>query len=545
MADLTHCTDIAAYPKSHCFFVYADIDDVSPEIETAISRLSSRTKGKTPHQIVSYVAKTVTAVLEDDLDNDQQQELDLDDDDDDDYFDDSDYEMGDYGYDSLSSLAPPAKAGRSVRKIFGRLSSDARHRLRNDLTAAIYAGFKVKVLGDERATSGSIFALSFRVAGLEIPADTLEAWDLKPTDYIVLLMRLYGGYPQIDGFLDQRGDLSQVQFRLGKSESPEPSITTAQLAFKECEQVSESDAKDTTPFQQSGSHEIASSDDFVIMYLFSAINELFQKQFPVLVQLRRKRNMSWEQAQEFVCGHGATKADDESSQLGGIVEKSESEPATAKATAVPVLQLDSALDDVEHVSLPLVAMQFALKRLAHCTEFCMVCQGRVPGGYEAVKPYVCDRKLCLFQYVVLGLGRNIEHEIIKHPYVVDLLISFFAATIATLSYRNKTQYPPRALGIKAPRQGTATSPNNATAAWADFSLKQVRFESEDASLKKAFGVGQRFVLMEENPAQATPSIDVLTCGKYFDGPLVWFRRFGHSPSLLVSVMKPACVIKQS
>ncbi|KMU71823.1 hypothetical protein CISG_00133 [Coccidioides immitis RMSCC 3703] len=42
----------------------------------------------------------------------------------------------------------------------------------------------------------------------------------------------------------------------------------------------------------------------------------------------------------------------------------------------------------------------------------------------ALKPYVCSKSLCLYQYMALGFGPSLEWEILAQPNVVDLLISF-------------------------------------------------------------------------------------------------------------------------
>ena len=65
-----------------------------------------------------------------------------------------------------------------------------------------------------------------------------------------------------------------------------------------------------------------------------------------------------------------------------------------------------------------------MRYLLRCTEFCLVCHDKIEGGFEALKPYVCNKPLCLYQYMSLGFGPSVEHEIITQPYVVDLLVSF-------------------------------------------------------------------------------------------------------------------------
>lgn len=73
-------------------------------------------------------------------------------------------------------------------------------------------------------------------------------------------------------------------------------------------------------------------------------------------------------------------------------------------------------------SVPLIAMQFAMHYFSRCTEYCLRCHRHIDEKFEALKPFVCSDPLCLFQYITMGFGPSIEHEIITQPYVVDLLI---------------------------------------------------------------------------------------------------------------------------
>ena len=69
------------------------------------------------------------------------------------------------------------------------------------------------------------------------------------------------------------------------------------------------------------------------------------------------------------------------------------------------------------------------------TEFCLVCHCKLETDFEALKPYVCPNPLCLYQYMALGFGPRIEHEILTQPYVVDLLVSFCYASAAAGSLK--------------------------------------------------------------------------------------------------------------
>lgn len=107
----------------------------------------------------------------------------------------------------------------------------------------------------------------------------------------------------------------------------------------------------------------------------------------------------------------------------------------------------------DQVSLPLIAMQFTLRYLVKCTDYCMICHERVTGNFEALKPYVCDKPLCLFQYMNLGLGPSIDHEILNQEYVVDLLISFCFASLHYDVSRSKPSIRelPIGLSLQVPR----------------------------------------------------------------------------------------------
>lgn len=79
-----------------------------------------------------------------------------------------------------------------------------------------------------------------------------------------------------------------------------------------------------------------------------------------------------------------------------------------------------------------------------CTRYCLVCHNEIKSKFEALKPYVCDPKLCAYRYYAHNHGPSIEvspvvlssssrthsashhpipYEIRSNPNVVDLLVS--------------------------------------------------------------------------------------------------------------------------
>lgn len=195
--------------------------------------------------------------------------------------------------------------------------------------------------------------------------------------------------------------------------------------------------------------------------------------------------MTWDQAQETLFRTGRGHRNLAEAQIDKVDAHGMSNEQMFSRGIVTALQHDFALDNEEDFSLPLVVMQFALRRLSRCTEFCLVCHRKLIRGYEAVKPYVCEDQLCIHQYLNLGFGHTVEHEVIKHPYVVDLLISFFAAAI----HQNSRTKIPLALGIKTiDRKKRIPDLNDADG-------KCIRPTSKHDDFGKNFGLGKRFVLV--------------------------------------------------
>lgn len=62
-----------------------------------------------------------------------------------------------------------------------------------------------------------------------------------------------------------------------------------------------------------------------------------------------------------------------------------------------------------------------------CTRHCAVCHRKLRNKYEALKPYVCDSRLCFFQYYALNLGPSLE--VCPFRAVGILLLSFTARNL--------------------------------------------------------------------------------------------------------------------
>lgn len=282
--------------------------------------------------------------------------------------------------------------------------------IRSDLRQVKDAGFKVGVLGD-LLTSG-IICVSIRFSKLGISEEVMKAWSVEPQQYFVLLLRCMNGYRKLEKLKDEPNLSGSTEVRLGLCSSYKPNVKSAYDAFNETSVDSTKSSQHQTP---------ASPDDFLPLFIGRPLNELFRSRFTRIVKFREAYCLSWSGAEQLVHDtQGAIIDPDDMDKYDAMFDDTE--------RALPSIVLADVLSEggrfLRQCSLPLVAMQFALRHFVRCTEFCLVCHCSSGSTFEALKPYVCSNPLCLYQYMGLGFGPSIEWEILSQPYVVDLLISF-------------------------------------------------------------------------------------------------------------------------
>ncbi|KXH48134.1 polymerase [Colletotrichum simmondsii] len=321
------------------------------------------------------------------------------------------------------------------------------------------AGFKISLLGDAATHEEScIFALSLLVEHLGISEDTLEAWEVSASDYIVLLFKYDAGYPCVETFTKlPPGHSESMQFRLGKCASFKPTLHSALISFqKNLDTAKKSSETDGLPSETS--REAA----FCSMPISDSLDIFLNKEFVNLLKTRLDDGVSWDRAKDMMEemtkeGHlrvdsfTQSSPDSKRSQTADSSIEEEAQVSTSALTSlnkdyVRQNPRDTGPSPREELSLPLIAMQFALRYFVKSTQYCLVCHRKTEPGFTALKPYVCNDPLCLFQYMALGLGPSTEHDIIARPYVVDLLISFCAAALKSGRIREW----PRGLSIKVP-----------------------------------------------------------------------------------------------
>lgn len=313
--------------------------------------------------------------------------------------------------------------------------TEVRTTLRRDLQAAKAAGFRVGCLDD--ITGCVIVSVSCRIAHFDLSEEVMQTWDVHASEYLVMLIRYPSRYMNLKRILDDRINAKSylLQIHVGLCNSYKPSLEHARKAFQ---------ATTTTGHEgpQTNSQEV--SHGIRSLFIGGALKSLLNDRFLEIVRLRLKYGYSWTRAEiSFQRSQGKLLDD------ADTASDADYEEDTWAASAPTFLGADHVVDadaDGSTLSLPLLAMQFALRHFVKCTEFCLVCHCKTRDNFEALKPYVCSNGLCLYQYMTLGMGPNLEHEVRSQPYVVDMLISL---TYARASSGKLGDFP-TGLGLRVP-----------------------------------------------------------------------------------------------
>lgn len=474
--------DLDAYPENSDFLLFTDTDEIPPVVVSALEELQVSTLGHSVLQCVHDVSATLFAALSSvDADGDitlvAGEDGAIYDDDEDHDWDDLD-ENYVFGLPSTARTSPKSNANTST-------PSAILEKLKEDLRVAREAGCRVGILKGlkSHATAHNI-SISMRASKMGLSDETLEAWDVEPSDYIVLLIAIDERYQPADRLL-LNASSAHMQFRFGRCSKYKPSCRSATDAFQSpapptsTTKDTATDQPETTPFSR--------------LFISESLDRFMNEDFINLVKTRLRGSESWDDANlrlhNLVQTHSPTfsgdvDSDSEDHEAGGGEEEDKDQsphPSEAhKEDSAALISRDLLPDPFtsppDSISLPLAAMHFATHYFTRCTEYCLRCHRRLPRDFEALKPFVCSNPLCLFQYMAMGLGPSIEHEILTQPYVVDLLVSLCYSSVVHSTHIG-AQCPirefPVGLHLKGPRipfglSGTADRVNavqQATAIW--------------------------------------------------------------------------------
>ncbi|KAJ9149271.1 polymerase [Pleurostoma richardsiae] len=312
-------------------------------------------------------------------------------------------------------------------------------RIRRDLRKVREAGFKIGIVNGAAPTSmPETVSISIRANKLGVSEDTLEAWDISTTSYIVLLVHVQGRYPTFENVIASSARDFSIKFRIGSCDKYKPSWEeVSELSYGSKTLCSLDLARNEGPAAPREGR-------FSTILISNSLEQFMNKTFLSLVKTRVAFSYSWDEANEWYkdkqgnLKDDATITNDPDLPTGcSDIENSfeyhvQRGPSTSDASDSGDKSPEDHLTEEGERSIPLIAMQFAMRYLTRCTEFCLCCHGPIEDGFEALKPQVCSNPLCLFQSSTMGFGPSIEHEILAQPYVVDLLTSFCYEAVQTV-----------------------------------------------------------------------------------------------------------------
>lgn len=439
--------EVSDYPEVHDCFLFINPDqNPPPAIPATLVNISTEVKGKTLLQTLVNVAAALDRAL------DPAAPIEISDSDE--GYEGDDFEYDEYDDDEMFSGEPRTTAkiiyGTTAKRTLGEVT--AAKRIRSDLRAAKRAGFKVGVLGS--LNSNGIVCVSIRITKLGISEEAMKAWGLRRRQYLVLMIRFLDGYQSIEQVQNESTLSGKTQIRVGLCERYKPVFEDASSVFTHVQATSDgaAPAQSLKPaqFDKSGT-----TTDVPLEPLFigGPINDLFRDRFPSILKYRLACAFPWSGAEIFY-------NDIQGKNVGDINTGDPRYLAREimKGRTLPPMVVADTIDETISglsLSFPLAAMQFLLRHFVRCTEFCLVCHCRVDATFEALKPYVCSKPLCLYQYMALGFGPSIGWEIITQPYVVDVLVSFCYVSARS----GRLKYFPTGIAMRVPllpQLGTTT-----------------------------------------------------------------------------------------
>ncbi|KAI9659187.1 MAG: hypothetical protein M1831_003769 [Alyxoria varia] len=413
----------STYPDSHACFIFAD-DDAPPSIAKALEKIPDQS-GKKIAEILTTVSDRLVkgeAAPNDDHGEmtDIQSEWEADD-----SSDDEDQWGMDGTYPDAASFTHNSGAPTGLNTSFG-------DRARQDLEAAKLNGLKIGALGRLNNGTPCFITIACRFSKLGISEEAMQAWSVNPSHYLILLLYYPTGYKSWDFLKSLQPYIASqhLKMHVGMCDTYKPG------SFDEAKR-----SMNLLPDVRANERDEQSSS-FRATFVSGPMDDMLNERFLFILKERIFHRRSWTEAEILFEESFRHRAPSRPSEL--LPELPLKFPKRAP------LQLSE-----NNTSLPLFAYEFLLRHFVHCTKFCLVCHRRLKTDVEAIKPYVCESDLCLYQYMSLGLGPSIDHEIIAQPYVVDTLISF---CYASSTCKKLESFPTGlALNVPHPRANVITS----------------------------------------------------------------------------------------
>ncbi len=302
--------------------------------------------------------------------------------------------------------------GASPSNTFTRISSEAaaklNKRIREDIRSVRDAGFKFGILRGMKADSHtSVLSISVQIAHLGLSDEAITAWDLQKQQYVVLLIRYSAGYKTFEAIINDPARSHEIEFRIGISKRYKPTVAEAMAAFTTLSKTKQKETEETSATDEPQIDLDESPAGFSSLFISSSLNEFMKEQFTSLLKIRYNLGIDWDEAKHY---YG-----DRQSRIDAYgVENDYRVESTSPQNRPYLVTADHILDSKDgKYSFPLIAMQFVLRHLTRCTEFCLVCHDKTGSNFEALKPYVCSKPLCLYQVSILvPINESKAHKLV-------------------------------------------------------------------------------------------------------------------------------------
>jgi ubiquitin-conjugating enzyme E2 Q len=369
--------------------MYSETEDVPENVRNVLEDLQNYSAGLRVSELISQIASELKKAL---ADGSRDNPFSLEDEMDDESICDDDWSHSPVHDEENTYISINPEAAVKLNK-----------RIREDLRAVRNAGFKVGILRGLKADSQtSVLSISVQVSRLGLSDEAIQAWDLEKQQHVVLLIRYSAGYKSFDAIIKEAARSHEVEFRVGISNRYKPIATEAIAAFtpvskNECDDSNDGPTEDGTHSQVDDNRAGFSS-----LFISSSLNDFMKEKFTSLLKIRHNMGVGWDGAKLFYSDSQGRAGFGPPMAANGLHSNYYSESTTTKTGLTALVTADHIRDTKgNRFSFPLVAMQFVMRYLTRCTEFCLICHDKTQETFEALKPYVCSKPLCLYQ-VSLG-----------------------------------------------------------------------------------------------------------------------------------------------
>ena len=322
-------------------------------------------------------------------------------------------------------------------------------RVQRDLKSLKFAGFRLSYIANPlEGGENTILMISVRIARLGISDEALQAWHLDSSKYFMLLIRYTSGYLSLEQILQRcafSGANEIVSLRVGIANDYRLNVADAVAVYNDSKGKRKKNG-DPASVKNDAAEDDQQPRPLSPLFIGKPLEDLLGKRLTAILRYRMNYGFKWKGAEDFYNNHQGMNV----SEADAINQQYyDDDHSSLTQSLPPIVTADHMQEASQDFSFPLLAMQFSLRHLVRCTEFCLVCHCHIEASFEALKPYVCGKPLCLFQYMAYGFGPSIEHEILTQPAVVDLLVSFCYAS----AYSSRLKDLPYGMGLMVPFPG--------------------------------------------------------------------------------------------